>query len=382
MTIEDLIFNLYYYQTCNAFDTKVLESLNTQVSKGYGFTEKQANLCLKIISRHKNKLNDYFKTDIQQYIDNPTYRTPIRQLSDRNIYAMSIIESEQFIKLIRVVFPYDQEIINDIREKKEKFTYAAWTNSAWEFSLDEKSLNFWYLNKHFQKFSLSEEIKDYFDQIKDIEKNYLNYVPYIDIENENFVFKNVSKYVKQPTTNNLTKTLFEAKLQGINVWDEQIQDLIEKENLSQFTIDFIKHNTNEKHKETSLNLKEDSLHELKDVIENISPIVFVIPTGSEYEKLVKSIDLLHNFNIKDKDISVLFRSESDKRVNQYIKENCLNGKLSNNTKAIFIMGKLPKILLEEFDISNISTVITFGRYQMHYTLINFLKINNNVIDIV
>ena len=43
-------------------------------------------------------------------------------------------------------------------------------------------------------------------------------------------------------------------------------------------------------------------------------------------------------------MSILYRSKLNVELNSYIKENCLNNLVDNDTKIVFIKHKIPKIL--------------------------------------
>ena len=56
MHIEDLIILLSLRAKMNPYDDKLVMSFHDQISRGSGFTEKQATLALKILTRQSAKL--------------------------------------------------------------------------------------------------------------------------------------------------------------------------------------------------------------------------------------------------------------------------------------------------------------------------------------
>jgi hypothetical protein len=94
-----------------------------------------------------------------------------------------------------------------------------------------------------------------------------------------------------------------------------------------------------------------------------------------------SLEFLEKLGVSNSDISVLFRlpKETNQAFNDFVKQEGLNNRLSENTKVIFLSGKIPKPLIE----SKIKTksIINFSFYSIHHMVKNFIKNHQNVIEI-
>ena len=101
----------------------------------------------------------------------------------------------------------------------------------------------------------------------------------------------------------------------------------------------------------SVNLEETSIFSLKDIVKYMSPTLFVIPGGSEIEKLEKSLD--------------------------FLKANEIT---SEKTKAVFISSKVPKTILDKKIKFN--CVVNFNFYNIHYSIKNLLSWHHNVIHML
>ncbi len=91
------------------YDVGVVDSMYTQVQSGTGFTDRQAILAHKIVCKYHRQWTAA-GYDISEHIINARFRLPIRQV-DR-VKRIDIDQGR-----IRIRFPYDQEIISDIRSK-------------------------------------------------------------------------------------------------------------------------------------------------------------------------------------------------------------------------------------------------------------------------
>ena len=112
----------------------------------------------------------------------------------------------------------------------------------------------------------------------------------------------------------------------------------------------------------------------------MSPVLFVIPGGTEFEKLEMCHEFLKTLNINNEEISVLFRLPKDtgEKFNNFVKEQKLNSPISEKTKAVFISNKVPKTIIE----SNIhfNAIVSFNFFNIHYSIRNLLKWHSNVIQ--
>jgi hypothetical protein len=363
----------------NPYDTNLIHSFYDQVTRGLGFTEKQATLSVKILKRQIPKLNLIFNQDISTFLENPQFRLSRRTVASAK--KMTIQPHEIYGKVIKVEFPFNEAVLAKVRKEKMSLNYANWDpeKKSWIFSLDERSLKFLIGLAVEENFSVDEEFEDYQSQFTDIERNIEQYVPMLSLDGEKLKFLNISPKIPQPTNSNILENLFLARKLGIFTWDEQIVDSDEWKNANSVTRQFLSIAPNE---EFSINVEDTAISSLSDIVNYLSPTLFVIPGGTELEKLEKCITFLNDNGITNDEISVLFRlpKETGEKFNNFVKDENLNSPITEKTKAVFISSKVPKTILESRIKFNL--IVNFNFYSIHYSIKNLLKWHHNVITIV
>lgn len=93
------------------YDESIVQSMSDQVSRGLAFTDKQAELAVKLVTKYRKQ---WLKLgyDISDQIHTPKFKFPIRKI-DRS----KIIELDE--NKIAIRFPYDQDIISEIRSSQD-----------------------------------------------------------------------------------------------------------------------------------------------------------------------------------------------------------------------------------------------------------------------
>ena len=381
MYIEDLIIALAMSQnlTINPYDLKLIHSFHDQISRGLGFTEKQELLSVKILKRQVLKLDSMFRTQISPFLENPIFRLPRRVVSASK--KISIVPHTLYGKAIKAEFPYNEKMLTRIREEKSKLNYSQWDpeQKSWIFSLDEHSLSL--LNKIAieENFAVDAEFENYQNQIREIENNIEQYVPMVSFNDKKLEFLNISPKIAQPANSNIIENLFYARKLGIFTWDELIEETDEWKSTDTLVKKFLQ--TDPKG-EFSINLEKNTIFSIKDIVKYLSPVLFVIPGGTELEKIEQSLDFLKTLGISNEEISVLFRlpTETGGKFNNFIRENNLNSPVTENTKVVFISSKVPKTLIEKKIKFNL--VVNFNFYNIHYSIKNLLKWHHNVIHMM
>ena len=167
--------------------------------------------------------------------------------------------------------------------------------------------------------------------------------------------------------------MFQARLLGIDLWDDDIDHQIKNDPI---TYQFLKNPISD-----SFYLKADEpdISCLKNIIRYLNPCLIILPGGSELEKLAQANDILKGLGMDEKNMSVLFRlsSENGKNFNDFVKNQGLNGPISEETKVVFVSGKLPKTVLKSKIVFN--SIINFGFENAHYTLKEFVKNSPNFV---
>jgi hypothetical protein len=363
----------------NPFDEKVIYSFHDQISRGHGFTEKQSLLAIKILSRQSAKLTEILGKDVEPFLENPVFRLTRRTINSSK--RITIIPNDTFTKVIKVEFPYNESLVERIRKEREKLSFAQWSkeDKAWIVALTERAIQFFTPFVKNEEFVADDEFLGYMDQSQEIQDNIEKYVPTISYVDNKLKFLNVSSRMPQLTTDDPMEALFEGRKRGIYTWDESISQYLKSISSNELVIDFL----NESPGSTfTLNLEETSIFDISPIIKHLGPTVFIIPGGSELEKVKTGIELLKAVGVENSDISILFRlpKEVGENFNNFVKENQLNNPITETTKAVFISSKIPKTIIDPKIKFN--CVVNFNFYSVHYTIREFIKNHHNVINIM
>jgi hypothetical protein len=388
MYIEDIILRLggggnYLFATYIPMvveDRTVVASLVTQIERDVGFTEKQRSLAARIITRYITLLSVDLGVDIRECLASPQYRLELRVLPlSRRVFIKET--APNYDAKIIVQFPYDTQLINQIKEykrtvDKKEYSSINWNplEKGWELGLSESSLVFLSGFLPNNQFTADEPLLSLIEEVRVIQENIEQYVPMVAFEDNKIVFKNVPNVIPQPA-NHLITALLQARKYGINCWDDTINLMFEQQNCNSTVEDFLRNTS-----DVCIPAKgEAPLTDITDIIKFSENVLFIIPGGSEMKHLQVSHEFLLSLGFTNEQMSVMFRidSTSGKLCNSYIRDNALNNALSENIKVVFVSGKIPKPLIEsrkEFDL-----VVHYGTNSAHYTLKNFIRHHHNVV---
>jgi hypothetical protein len=117
------------------YDEPIVNSMAQQIQNNLGFTDKQANLAHKIVIKYRRQWASQ-NYDVSAHVDVPKYRNSIR-----NIDRSKIIGLDKNIIYLR--FPYDQNLINDLRTSVQSVNGSLVFNKEkrqWEAGLIEPRL--------------------------------------------------------------------------------------------------------------------------------------------------------------------------------------------------------------------------------------------------
>ena len=379
MYIEDILGILAIRVPMNPFDSKLISSFYDQTAKGLGLTEKQSVIALKIISKYVTKISVVAGTDLTASVSIPTYKLGIRTIT--TIKSISIIPNLEYKKAIKVQFPFDEQLLASIKKEKSKLGDAAWNSDlkSWIFPLTDAAIQFlspWVENNNFNADS---EFLEYVMQATVVNSNIESHIPMLTYDGETTKLVNVHSTVPQLTSNDILKSLFEARRAGITTWDSNVGQCIDELNINPVTKNFL---NSEMGAVFSINLEETNILSLTDIVENSGPCVIIVPGGNELNKLKIALEILNSANIKNEEISVLFRlaKETGSDFNTFVRDEKLNSPITSTTKAVFISAKIPKTMIESK--LKFNCVLNFNFYNIHYTIREYLKHQHNIINIL
>lgn len=380
ITVEDLISQiaLGFQSSVQMIDYRLMESFNKQLRQGHSLTEKQGVLAVKIIKKYYKILTAHTGQDILKFVANPIYKHPFRQpVSIKKISFTDIKHDAILGKVIKVEFPYSDQYVELIRSKKPTLGVAVWNKEerAWLFSLCEQNIKFLNYLVAIEGFEADEEFHRYNQQQIEIIKELDKHVPTLAVENGKLVYRNVSEYTPRLNSTEILPAIFEARRRGITTWDEEIGNFIENYENTLIS-DFL---MNEIGEPFYVDPKKYGLVQLKDIVLNLRPCIFIIPGGSELEKFQLAYDLMKKCGIREEKISVLFRLSNDKgkTFNDYIKNCGLNNPINENTEIAVVSGKIPKPLLKSKIYFN--SIINLGFDNPHYTSRNLVENHQNLV---
>jgi hypothetical protein len=381
MDIESLILFLSHNVMVNnmtTWDFNLVSSFSDQISQGKALTQKQANIAVKILKKHVIAMSSALSKDIMPYLNTPVFRYPIRIANSTK--KISIAQHKDHGKIIKVEFPFDDSIITKIRSAKSQLNLSIWDaeEKYWIFSVDAKNIDFLSVLGTEKKFEFCEEFANYAEQVEEIKKNVEKYVPMVVIENEKYKFINIPPSVPQLDSKNLTESLFLARKLGIFTWSDAVEQQLQSIDIDPLVRKFLKYDTKD---HFILSLEENTVYCLKKLLKYLTPCIFFIPGGREFDVTEQVIDILRSMDIKEEEISVLFRlpSEHGKEFNDYVRENGLNSPLTAKTRAVLISQKIPKPVIESK--IHFHCVVNFSNFQTHYSSRDFLNTQSNIIEV-
>lgn len=379
MKIEDLITSLVLSSriTLTPWESELAYSFLDQLGQGTGFTEKQATVAIKVLTKYQHSLSAQLKQDIGVFLENPSYKFPFRKLN--TMKKMSIHPHGVYGRAIKVEFPFNESYVNKIRAARTTLEEAQWNKDekAWIFPLTENCIQFLSELLKQEQFDCDEEFQSYLDQCDKIFDEIEQYAPMLVLEQNTPKFKNISPFLPELSTNEIVAAMFEARRRGISTWSEEVSQALCDSNAHPVIKEFLETDPSTIFQCDS---EKFSIDCIEAIIKHLSPCMFVIPGGNELTTLKSSYEFLTAQGIDDKDMSVMFRLDTavDAEFNIFVKEKQLNSPINENTKIVFVSGKIPKPVLK----SNIkfNSIINLGIAGVHYTIRDFLGFHENLIN--
>ena len=383
--IEDIILHIRHsFWTVSSNDSVFINdesfvlSVADQFDKGNYLTEKQRDAVIKILKKYNRVFTTTYALDIDENIRNPIFKYPPRTIPQDKTITIEEGARDRFPR-IKIQFPYNPTIVTDIKKYKSLChpldkNFIDWDpgTKCWYFGLTE--LNILYLENYYNNFGFSADEKyvKWLAEIKDISNNLENYIPILDFKNGKFFYRNASSKVPVLNTSDIIEAIYHSKKYGIFCWSDDIKKELDNANLNPILYAYLNGTL-------SPNTKVKNLDDIKELILLSDNVLFIIPGGSELEHLKITHNFLKNLKIEDSQMTTLFRLESSfgAMCNSYIKENKLNSTLSDETRYVFISGKVPRPLLESK--KNFDLVVNLGVNSAHYNLQNLTRYHYNTI---
>lgn len=379
MFMEDILDKLVNSTTTlsRIFNYNILVSFHEQNHRKLGLTQKQRSLLEKIFRQHSKKLSQIFNYDIDVYLNNPQYRLAMRSL-DQGKYI--VIENDQiFGKKFKITFPYDKNIITDLQNTKHNATLCNWDgeNRAWTMPVVEKNILYLKNLAKNHEFSISNEIHSLFQQVDEIVANMENHVPIVVEENNDYFLQNF-RSDRNLQGNDFIEKLFDARKKAVVHWDTKIEEKLENFDVSNTIKDFLQLAPHEKF---TLKMNDIQHSDISYLVKNLYPCLVIIPASETLNFLQKTLKIINEAGFSMSDCSVMFRlpNATDKDFNQFVKDQKLNNPIHENTKVVFVSGKITKPVFESRLYFH--SVLSYNSIFPHYGMNNFLKHQGNIISI-
>lgn len=323
-------------------DGKVLFSLYRQTNRGVGYTDRQHEMCKRILTKYV----DFFAQHSINIDCFNNLKLPLREIDRTHKLSFEEFEGKQWICMR---FPFNKKIINCIEDlrKLDSRSEAKYFDKHHMFPIREKYI--WELVKIAQrfptKFEITEEVQNIYNQLEEFEQNAEEHVPGV----YNNQIKNMPTVaidsLKNSVSNKLHLYYDRRHLYGLKFFD---QEAVDKElfNLNPLTANIIKRespNVLVKPSKYSLNELASSINDLERF-----PILVVLHDTPYIDELMTMYEAFKNI-VDPKECSIMFRTSNNKdpHFNEYIKEKQINNPIDKNTKIVYISdNKVTKPVIE------------------------------------
>ena len=353
-------------------DATILASFADQIAYGTNqLTEKQGLLALRVLNSHRDQIRAKLST-IDDVLDNPQWKKPFRVISQQKRISIIRQPIEGYSgPVIGIEFPYNDQLVDMLRKHNSDMHplyKGTWNgdHKKWLFNLTEKNIEWVGVTFLAHGFQADEEFLNLYKSVSDIFEDIETHLPMLVQTDTGFKITNGHKNVPQPDTNNLVEALFWAREYGITTWDDAIETRIQNESHPVIRLILSLPKSNNKH--PWVDSAVHSVDAFTDLLTYGGPALVVVPGGSELTMVRQWAEFAQRLGISKQDMSVMFRLPNDHSdFNQYVKEQELNGPITDTTRVVFVSTKITKPLIKSGIKFN--TVINLGYYNyMHFTM--------------
>ena len=354
--VEDL-FTEFYNQTIldieilQDHDTAAMHSFFNQIDLGNQLTANQGNFLLKILTKYKSHAKR-LGIDYGTLLDTPVWKTTFRKL---DLSKRAFVEQDEDGAIsICLKFPYS---LKDIFDKEFDTESQGYNASQWDGDrklrvLDVYKFNVIHLEEFLKKhdFELDESFLELVDVVSEIWDQQDNIIPYAEIVNNEIKLINTTEdsleFFQTHKYNQLHKDLFLAKSMGYPVRFTRPTN----------AIGAIEKICQSKSKNFWMKSNSDFFNLYKE-IDGVACILIDRNTQDIVAWLERFIGSADIAGIPRSEIKVCFRDPVEKKskLNEWIKENDLGGKVDCG-KILIFLHKPPKWLFK--DAIDVKLVIT------------------------
>ena len=339
-------------------DFGLISNIAKQFKNNLLMTRGQSELLVKVLRENQLAFSNISNIDL--ILEDPKFKFGFRQIDNaRKIFLLNI----EGKKCIAVKFPFNNRINNILHSITNK-CYFDKTHKAYLIPLTTKNLYRVINELKLHGFEdIDEDISVWYDQMKLIHQSPEEYFPTIDINGLNNINQYTVSYFNSQKKDDLLPDIFLARTLGISI-GSSLKEELSRLNLNPITDLILTSIKNKINVSSNTNSISNVIGSITDV--NAYPIMIILNDDQYVNKNLENwfIDL-SNSGISPSEMSVLFRSTSNKEVNTFIKDSSLNNLVSETTKVVFIKQKVPKILFK-IDFKP-RVIISTSKLYAHFT---------------
>jgi len=334
-------------------EVNLVRSLAKQVLRGTALTDRQLDLAIKKIEKYRQGLEQNF-IRVDDLLTAKPLRMPLRQI-DRTQTISLIVDSNKKMKIL-IKFVFSKKFAGLWNALQEELNVVAEEKKG-EKHLSFNEQDFYKIVNALQPmgFTLSPNAQMYYEKIDEISENPENYVPYVDLVDNQLVLKNVNNRCQDY----LNEQFSDLKDSDFLVFLDRIKncgishknpEIIEK--IGQFTSNnLVKNILVSDETRFRINPQEHTQTSVFDILDELKqwPVLIIVDENKDAISMTKSLCLELMSRLAQGEVTVFFRLENgnpdNEEFNQFVKDNHLNNYIDLKTKAVFVSkNRIPKPL--------------------------------------
>jgi hypothetical protein len=334
-------------------EVNLVRSLAKQVLRGTALTDRQLDLAIKKIEKYRQGLEQNF-IRVDDLLTAKPLRMPLRQI-DRTQTISLIVDSNKKMKIL-IKFVFSKKFAGLWNALQEELNVVAEEKKG-EKHLSFNEQDFYKIVNALQPmgFTLSPNTQMYYEKIDEISENPENYVPYVDLVDNQLVLKNVNNRCQDY----LNEQFSDLKDSDFLVFLDRIKncgishknpEIIEK--IGQFTSNnLVKNILVSDETRFRINPQEHTQTSVFDILDELKqwPVLIIVDENKDAISMTKSLCLELMSRLAQGEVTVFFRLENgnpdNEEFNQFVKDNHLNNYIDLKTKAVFVSkNRIPKPL--------------------------------------
>lgn len=184
------LVDYYYYRPFTSrlqlanYDVSFINNGCDNIINGVGFTDKQLTTAAKIITKYRRQISKQLDISTDYLLESPPHRLDIRK-----VYRQLVVSKSANGYIVQ--FPYDKSMVSDMFEcRTQSCGGYSWNDIDRHWSIAPNELNLSLLCGFIKKYKnrnwkIDPEIQEQFTTINYIQDNTYNYVPYLDLTEDN-----------------------------------------------------------------------------------------------------------------------------------------------------------------------------------------------------